>query len=49
LSAYREFKFFYEIVINTLIEKPRRAVAELIMLEFGLPVYYYWKNKNIKA
>ncbi len=33
-------------VINTLIEKPEQAVAGIIMLVLGLPVYYYWKNKN---
>ncbi len=33
-------------VINTLIEKPVQAIAGLIMLGLGLPVYYYWKNKN---
>ena len=33
-------------VINTLIEKPEQAVAGLIMLGLGLPVYYYWKNKK---
>ena len=32
-------------VINTLIEKPEQAVAGLIMLGLGLPVYYYWKSK----
>jgi basic amino acid/polyamine antiporter, APA family len=34
------------IVINTLIEKPEQAIAGLIMLGLGLPVYYYWKNRN---
>jgi len=33
-------------VINTLIEKPEQAVAGLIMLGLGLPVYYYWSKKN---
>jgi basic amino acid/polyamine antiporter, APA family len=33
-------------VINTLIEKPEQAIAGLIMLSIGLPVYYYWKNRN---
>jgi APA family basic amino acid/polyamine antiporter len=33
-------------VINTLIEKPEQAVAGLIMLGLGLPVYYYWRNKT---
>ncbi len=33
-------------VINTLIEKPEQAVAGIIMLGLGLPVYYYWKNKS---
>lgn len=33
-------------VISTLIEKPQQAIAGLIMLGLGLPVYYYWKNKN---
>ncbi len=33
-------------VINTLIEKPGQAIAGLIMLGLGLPVYFYWKNKT---
>ena len=33
-------------VINTLIEKPEQAVAGLIMLGLGLPVYYYWSRKG---
>ena len=33
-------------VINTLIEKPEQAIAGLIMLGLGLPVYYYWSRKN---
>ncbi|MCL5027833.1 MAG: amino acid permease [Bacteroidetes bacterium] len=33
-------------VINTLIEKPEQAIAGIIMLGLGLPVYYYWKKKN---
>jgi len=33
-------------VINTLIEKPEQAIAGLIMLGLGLPVYYYWSGKN---
>ncbi len=33
-------------VINTLIEKPEQAIAGLIMLALGLPVYYYWSRKN---
>ena len=33
-------------VINTLIEKPEQAVAGLIMLGLGLPVYYYWSKRT---
>jgi APA family basic amino acid/polyamine antiporter len=33
-------------VINTLIEKPVQAIAGLIILGLGLPVYYYWRKKN---
>ncbi len=33
-------------VINTLIEKPEQAIAGLIMLGLGLPVYYYWNKKT---
>lgn len=33
-------------VINTLIEKPEQAVAGLIMLGLGLPVYFYWSKRN---
>lgn len=33
-------------VINTLIEKPEQAIAGLIMLALGLPVYYYWSRKT---
>ncbi len=33
-------------VINTLIEKPEQAIAGIVMLGLGLPVYYYWKKKS---
>ncbi len=33
-------------VINTLIERPEQAIAGIIMLGLGLPVYYYWKRKT---
>ena len=33
-------------VINTLIEMPEQAIAGIIMLGLGLPVYYYWKRKT---
>ena len=33
-------------VINTLIEKPEQAIAGIIMLGLGVPVYFYWKKKN---
>ncbi len=33
-------------VINTLIERPEQAIAGIIMLALGLPVYYYWKRKT---
>ncbi len=32
-------------VLNTLIEKPEQAIAGIIMLGLGLPVYFYWKRK----
>ncbi len=33
-------------VINTLIEKPEQAIAGIIMLGLGVPIYFYWKNKK---
>jgi basic amino acid/polyamine antiporter, APA family len=33
-------------VINTLIEKPEQAIAGIIMLGLGIPVYFYWKKRN---
>ncbi len=33
-------------VVSTLIEKPEQAIAGIIMLGFGLPVYFYWKRKS---
>ena len=33
-------------VVNTLIEKPEQAIAGIIMLGLGIPIYYYWKNKK---
>ena len=33
-------------VINTLIERPEQAIAGIIMLALGLPVYFYWKKKS---
>jgi basic amino acid/polyamine antiporter, APA family len=33
-------------VINTLIERPEQAIAGIIMLVLGLPVYFYWKKKS---
>ena len=33
-------------VISTLIEKPEQAIAGIIMLGLGIPVFYYWKKKN---
>ncbi len=32
-------------VINTLIEKPEQAIAGIIMLGLGVPVYLYWKKR----
>ena len=34
-------------VINTLIEKPEQAIAGIIMIGLGIPVYFYWKKKNL--
>jgi hypothetical protein len=33
-------------VVNTLMEKPEQAIAGIILLALGVPVYYYWRNKN---
>jgi len=42
--------FFIAIAVwfvgSTLIEKPAQAIAGIIMLGLGLPVYYYWKRKG---
>ena len=51
-SGYPLTPFFFIgiavwFVINTLIEKPEQAVAGIIMLALGLPVYYYWNKKKI--
>ena len=34
-------------VLNTLIEKPAQAWAGLAFLSIGIPVYYFWKTKNL--
>jgi basic amino acid/polyamine antiporter, APA family len=34
-------------VINTLIDKPAQAIAGLIFLSAGVPVFLYWKKKNV--
>lgn len=33
-------------VINTLINKPGQAIAGIILLGLGVPVYFYWQRKN---
>ncbi len=33
-------------VLSTLIEKPQQAIAGIIMLGLGLPVYFYWKKNS---
>jgi APA family basic amino acid/polyamine antiporter len=34
-------------VINTLVNKPEQAAAGILLLGLGVPVYFYWKRKNI--
>jgi APA family basic amino acid/polyamine antiporter len=34
-------------VLNTLLSKPEQAIAGLILLALGLPVYYYWRNEHL--
>ena len=36
----------FVIMINTLIEKPVESFAGLGITLVGVPVYYYWRNKN---
>lgn len=33
-------------VVNTLIEKPEQAIAGIIFLALGVPVYYYWSTRQ---
>jgi basic amino acid/polyamine antiporter, APA family len=33
-------------VVNTLMEKPEQAIAGIILLALGVPVYYYWRSKS---
>ena len=33
-------------VVNTLIERPEQALAGIIFLALGVPVYYYWSARN---
>jgi APA family basic amino acid/polyamine antiporter len=33
-------------VLNTLIEKPEQAIAGLLFLALGVPVYYVWRDKQ---
>jgi APA family basic amino acid/polyamine antiporter len=33
-------------VVNTLMEKPEQAIAGIILLALGVPVYYYWRKRN---
>jgi len=37
----------FGILLNTLIEKPFEAAAGLGLTAIGIPVYYYWKKKQI--
>jgi APA family basic amino acid/polyamine antiporter len=34
-------------VVNTLIERPLQAWAGLVLLGLGIPVYHYWRRKNL--
>lgn len=36
-------------VINTLINKPGQAIAGIILLGLGVPVYFYWQRENNRA
>jgi APA family basic amino acid/polyamine antiporter len=34
------------ILLNTLLEKPVEALAGIGLTLAGIPVYFYWKNRN---
>lgn len=34
------------ILINTVLESPFESLSWIGLTVIGLPVYYYWKNKN---
>lgn len=36
-------------VVNTLIERPEQALAGIIFLALGVPVYYYWGARNLHS
>ena len=36
-------------VIYTLFEKPEEAIAGLIFLALGVPVYFFWKRKGLRS
>lgn len=37
------------ILLNTLIEKPTEALAGLLFIGLGIPVYFYWRRKSQKG
>jgi len=37
------------ILFNTLIEKPTEALAGLLFIALGIPVYFYWRRKSQKG
>jgi len=36
-------------VFKTLFEKPEQAIAGLAFLALGVPVYYFWRSKNLSS
>lgn len=40
--------FAIGLVINTILESPKDAAIGLLLIFSGLPVYWYWRNKNEK-
>jgi APA family basic amino acid/polyamine antiporter len=36
-------------VANTFVQEPRQAWAGLLFLALGVPVYYFWRKKNVGA
>ncbi len=36
-------------VVNTLVTAPLQSFAGLAFISLGIPIYYYWKRKNLRA